>query len=238
MSYYMIIGVDKSLTGSYDTYFDNATPLMDYAYLGIDVGQTSSFFTWNKASRETSSLSNLQMYTPFPTGSERGKLYWVSSSTWDSDKTIPNRSSYVELFQPAGDAYYIITPSLNTSSLADSLHIAQYAFTDETDLFENGWKSQRGTPDASNALATSASWSSLVNDSVWLSPPFNFDPDTTPGDKAKIVANLLAYTETSYQIQNTLGLSGANLIKGAIVLAGESSPFNNTTYQGLVPLLG
>jgi hypothetical protein len=178
------------------------------------------------------------MYTPFPTGSERGKLYWVSSSTWDSDKTIPNRSSYVELFQPAGDAYYIITPSLNTSSLADSLHIAQYAFTDETDLFENGWKSQRGTPDASNALATSASWSSLVNDSVWLSPPFNFDPDTTPGDKAKIVANLLAYTETSYQIQNTLGLSGSNLIKGAIVLAGESSPFNNTTYQGLVPLLG
>jgi hypothetical protein len=234
----MITGVDKSLTGSYDTYFDNTAPAMAYAYLGIDVGITSSFFTWNKASRETSSLSDLQMYTPFPTGSERGKLYWVSSSTWDSDKTIPNRSSYVELFQPAGDAYYIITPSLNTSSLADSLHIAQYAFTDETDLFENGWKSQRGTPDASNALATSASWSSLVNDSVWLSPPFNFDPDTTPGDKAKIVANLLAYTETSYQIQNTLGLSGSNLIKGAIVLAGESSPFNNTTYQGLVPLLG
>ena len=237
MSYYMIIGVDKSLTGSYDAYFDTAAPPMAYAYLGINVGITSSFFTWNKASRETSSLSNLQMYTPFPTGSERGKLYWVSSSTWDNDKTIPNRSSYVELFQPSGDVYYIITPSLNTSSLATGQHIAQYAFTDETDLFENGWRSQRGTPDASNALATEANWYSLVNDGVWLTPPFNFN-FANPGDRAQIVANLLAYTETSYQIQNTLGLSGSNLIKGAIVLAGKTTPFGGNTNQGLVPLLG
>jgi hypothetical protein len=234
----MITGVDKSLTGSYDAYFDTAGPPMAYAYLGINVGQTSSFFTWNKASRETSSLSDLQMYTPYPTGSERGKLYWVSSSAWNSDTGIPNRSSYVELFQPAGDAYYIITPSLNTSSLAGGRHIAQYAFADEDDLFDNGWKSQRGTTDASNALATSASWYDLVNDPLWTAPPLNLNPLATAGDKAQIVANLLAYTETSYQVQNTLGLSGSNLIKGAIVLAGESSPFNNTTYQGLVPLLG
>ena len=234
----MIIGVDKSLTGSYDTYFNTATPSMAYAYLGINIGQTSSFFTWNKASRQTSSLSVLQMYTPFPTGSERGKLYWISSSAWNSDIGIPDRTKYVELFQPAGDVYYIITPSLNTSSLADDLHIAQYAFADEDDLFDNGWKSQRGTTDASNALATEANWFSLVNDSTWTTPPLNFDPSGTPGDKAKIVANLLAYTETSYQIQNNLGLSGSNLIKGAIVLAGESTPFYNNTYQGLVPLLG
>lgn len=238
MSYYMIIGVDKSLTGSYDTYFDNAAPPMAYAYLGIDVGQTSSFFTWNKASRETSSLSNLQMYTPFPTGSERGKLYWVSSSAWDSDTGIPDRSSYVELLQPSGNAYYIITPSLNSSSLATGRHIAQYAFADEDDLFDNGWRSQRGTPDASDALATETNWSSLVNDSAWTDPPLNFDPVVTPGDKAKIVANLLAYTETSYQVQNTLGLSGSNLIKGAIVLAGKTTPFGGDTNQGLVPLLG
>jgi hypothetical protein len=231
----MIIGVDKSLTGSYDAYFDTAAPPMDYAYLGINVGQTSSFFTWNKASRETSSLSDLQMYTPYPTGSERGKLYWVSSSAWDSDKTIPNRSSYVELFQPSGDVYYIITPSLNTSSLATGQHIAQYAFADEDDLFDNGWRSQRGTPDASNALATEANWYDLVNDGTWGS--LGLSPGT-PGDKAKIVANLLAYTETSYQVQNTLGLSGSNLIKGAIVLAGKTTPFGGNTYQGLVPLLG
>jgi hypothetical protein len=233
----MITGVDKSLTGSYDTYFDNSLPATSYAYLGINVGQTSSFFTWNKASRETSSLRDLQMYTPFPTGSERGKLYWIRSSTWDGSQSIPNKGSYVELFQPSGSAYYIITPSLNTSSLAGGRHIAQYAFTDETDLFENGWKSQRGTTDASNALATEANWYSLVNDGVWLTPPFNFN-FANPGDRAQIVANLLAYTETSYQIQNTLGLSGSNLIKGAIVLAGESTPFYNNTYLGLVPLLG
>jgi hypothetical protein len=231
----MIIGVDKSLTGSYDTYFDNTAPAMAYAYLGINVGITSSFFTWNKASRETSSLSDLQMYTPYPTGSERGKLYWVSSSAWDSDKTIPNRSSYVELFQPSGDVYYIITPSLNTSSLATGQHIAQYAFADEDDLFDNGWRSQRGTPDASNALATEANWYDLVNDGTWGS--LGLSPGT-PGDKAKIVANLLAYTETSYQVQNSLGLSGSNLIKGAIVLAGKTTPFGGNTNQGLVPLLG
>jgi hypothetical protein len=227
----MIIGVDKSLTGSYDTYFDNAPPPMDYAYLGINVGQTSSFFTWNKASRQTSSLSDLQMYTPFPTGSERGKLYWVSSSTWISDPNIPNKSSYVELIQPSGNEYYIITPSLNTSSLAGGRHIAQYAFADEDDLFDNGWRSQRGTPDASNALATEANWSSLVNDPTWGVP-------ANPGDKAQIVANLLAYTETSYQVQNSLGLSGSNLIKGAIVLAGQTTPFGGDTNQGLVPLIG
>jgi hypothetical protein len=231
----MIIGVDKSLTGSYDTYFDNAAPPMDYAYLGINVGQTSSFFTWNKASRQTSSLSDLQMYTPYPVGSERGKLYWVSSSTWISDPNIPNKSSYVELIQPSGNEYYIITPSLNTSSLAGGRHIAQYAFADEDDLFDNGWRSQRGTPDASNALATEANWYSLVNDGTWGS--LGLSP-ANPGDKAQIVANLLAYTETSYQVQNSLGLSGSNLIKGAIVLAGQTTPYANAPHQGLVPLLG
>jgi hypothetical protein len=231
----MITGVDKSLTGSYDDFFLNATPPMDYAYLGINVGQTSSFFTWNKASRETSSLSDLQMYTPYPTGSERGKLYWVSSSAWDIDMGIPDRDKYVELFQPEGNDYYIITPSLNTSSLAGGRHIAQYAFTDEDDLFDNGWRSQRGTPDASNALATETNWYDLVNDGTWGS--LGLSPGT-PGDKAQIVANLLAYTETSYQVQNNLGLSGSNLIKGAIVLAGKTTPFGDNTYQGLVPLLG
>ena len=236
MSYYMITGVDKSLTGSYDAYFDTATPSMDYAYLGIDVGITSSFFTWNKASRQTSSLSNLQMYTPFPTGSERGKLYWVSSSTWISDTGIPNKEGYVELIQPSGNGYYIITPSLNSSSLATGFHIAQYAFANETDLFDNGWRSQRGTPDASNALATSANWFDLVNDNIW-DTNLGLNPGN-PGDKAQIVANLLAYTETSYQVQDALGLSGSNLIKGAIVLAGTTTPFGGDTNQGLVPLLG
>ena len=227
----MITGVDKSLTSSYDAYFDARTPSMDYAYLGINPGPTSSFFTWNKASRQTSSLRDLQMYTPFPNGSERGKLYWISSSTWISDPNIPNPGSYVELLQPNGNIYYIITPSLNTSSLAGGRHIAQYAFADEDDLFNNGWRSQRGTPDASDALATEANWNSLVNDITWGAP-------TNPGDKAQIVASILAYTETSYQLQNTSDLSGSNLIKVAIVLAEKTTPFGGNTNQGLVPLIG
>ena len=106
---------------------------------------------------------------------------------------------------------------------------------DEDDLFDNGWRSQRGTPDASDALATEANWYSLVNDGTWGSLGLN---PANPGDKTKIVANLLAYTETSYQVQNSLGLSGSNLIKGAIVLAGKTTPFGGNTNQGLVPLLG
>jgi hypothetical protein len=55
------------------------------------------------------------------------------------------------------------------------------------------------------------------------------------------VANILAYTENSYTIQNTLGLSGGNLVKGAVVLGGDTTPFSITgepLYAGIVPLLG
>lgn len=243
-SFFMICGFPKINTGSLDTHFDNYSfnlDSYDYAYLGIPTGSanpTSSGFTWPVASRANSSLRDLQMYTPYPTGTERGKLYWVTISSFISDETLPDKSSFVPLIIPQDNQYYIITPSLNASGLASGRHIAQYAFADETDLFENGWKSQRGTTDASNALATEANWDSLVSDSIWLDPPFNFDPTSTPGDKAKIVANLLAYTETSYTIQNALGLTGANLIKGAIVLAGSNTPFDNTTFKNLVPILG
>jgi hypothetical protein len=235
--YYMITGVNKSQTGSYDSYFDSLSATYDYAYLGISE-TTASYFTWPVASRATSSLRDLQMYTPYPVGTERGKLYWVTTSSFINDLSIPNKENFVQLTPPSDNQYFIITPSLNNSSLSTTGHIAIYAFADEDDLFENGWRSQRGTPDASNALATEANWDSLVGDSIWSGPPFNFDPLGTPGDKAKIVANLLAYTETSYDLQNTLGLTGANLIKGAIVVAGGSTPFDNATYKGIVPLFG
>jgi hypothetical protein len=238
---YMITGVDKSQTGSYDTYFDDKSSVQNsynYAYLGIPTGSTnptSSYFTWPVGSRSNSTLKTLQMYTPFPTGTERGKLYWVTASIYITDPNLPNKEGWVDLPSPSGDQYYIITPSLNNSSLGSGFHIAQYSFIDETDLFDNGWKSQRGTPDSSNALASEATWYSLVNDPSWVS--LGLDPNVT-GGKAQIVANLLAYTNTSHTLQQSLGLSDANLIKGAIIAAGKTTPFSNDTYKGIVPLFG
>ena len=243
-SYYMIAGFSKSATGSMDTYFVNFSSILNsrsYIYLGIPTGSTnptSSFFTFPVGSRANSTLRDLQMYTPYPTGTERGKLYFVDKATFVNDPSIPDNGKFVELILPAGDQYFIITPSLNDPSLqSNGVHIAQYAFVDEDDLFNNGWKSQRGTPSTSNPLASQANWNTLVNDPSWSNPPFGFNPGT-PGDRAQIVANLLAYTENSYTIQTTLGLSVANLLKGAIVLGGETTPFNNSTYKGLVPLIG
>lgn len=243
---WMAIGVDKSLTGSFDTYWNSqmASSNYNYAYLGITPPTTpSNKFTWPTGSRGNTALKDLQMYTPYPTGTERGKLYFVQLSSFAADYTAINNatgvaSRFVSLIPPTGDLYYIVTPSLNTGSLANGSHIAQYAFVDEDDLFTNGWKSQRGTPDSSNPLASAATWNSIVNDVSWLNPPFSFSPGT-PGDKAKIVANVLAYTENSYTIQNGLGLSAANLVKGAVVLGGGNSPFaGDPAYAGIVPLLG
>lgn len=243
-SFYMIAGFSKSQTGSLDTYFDNfssAQSSYDYAYLGIPTGSlnpTSSYFTWPVGSRANSTLRDLQMYTPYPTGTERGKLYWVDKTAYANDASIPDRGKFVELILPDGNEYFIITPSLNDPSLqANGVHIAQYSFVDEDDLFANGWKSQRGTPSTSNPLASEATWNSIVNDVSWQNPPFSFTP-ATPGDKAKIVANVLAYTINSHLIQTNLGLSAANLLKGAIVLGGRTTLFNNNTYKGLVPLVG
>lgn len=240
----MICGFNKAETGSQDTYFDQFSTVQnsyDYAYLGIPTGSsnpTSSYFTWPVASRANSTLRDLQMYTPYPTGTERGKLYWVSISAFSTDLLIPDRDKFVELHTPQGNLYYVITPSLNATGSSNTDHIVQYAFADEDDLFANGWRCQRGTPNFSDALASKSNWDSLVNDASWLNPPFNFQPGTTSGDKARIVANVLAYTINSFTLQNTLGLSPGDLVKGAIVLGGATTPFNGDTYRNLVPLVG
>jgi hypothetical protein len=243
---WMAIGVSSTATGSFDTYWDSqiATSNYNYAYLGIPSPPTPNIsYTWDTGSRGNSVLNDLQMYTPYPIGTVRGKLYFVQLSSFSLDKeniqsVVGVTSSFVELNQPSGDLYYIITPSLNDVSLQGTYHIAQYAFTDEDDLFQNGWKSQRGLPNSSTPLASEGTWVSLINNISWTQPPFSFNL-ATPGDKAKIVANILAYTENSYTIQNTLGLSAGNLVKGGIVLGGTNSPFtSDLIYAGIVPLKG
>lgn len=240
----MATGVNSSSTGSLDTFWNGKITGDDYryAYLGITPPTTpNANYTFPTGSRGNNALKDLQMYTPYPIGTTRGKLYFVKLSAYTADSASIASSSpgttFTPLLQPSGDAYYIVTPSLNDVSLAGSSHIVQYAFADEDDLFQNGWKSQRGLPGASDALASEGVWSGLINSPSWTNPPFNFNLATT-GDKAKIVANILAYTENSYTIQNSLGLSSANLVKGAIVLGGDTTPFNGITFEGIVPLLG
>ena len=239
--YYMITGVTKAETGSMDTHFSNQTLINDYnyAYLGCPTGSGArpSWWTWNTGSRADSSLKDFQMYTPYPTATTRGKLYWVTTSSYFADGAIPNRETFVNLEIPGSGQYYIITPSLNNPSFqaAGECVISQYAFTDEDDLWFNGWKSQNGLPGFSDPIATQANWNAVLNDAIWTLPPLSFRNDgTAPGDRAQIVANTLALTQASFEIQTNLSVTP--FIKGAIVLAGTGTIFDNGTYRNLVPL--
>ena len=161
----------------------------------------------------------------------------IGTGSFENDPSIPNKSSFVNLEIPPSGSYYIITPSLNdaTFQAAGKFTIAQYAFVDETDLWENGWKCQNGTPGVSDPLATQDNWNKATTNGSWGAPPFNFDnTGGTPGNRAQIVANVLALTNNSNTIQSSEGISPR--IKGAIVLAGKSTVFDNDTYRNLVPL--
>jgi hypothetical protein len=179
------------------------------------------------------------MYTPYPAsgsiGTKRGKLYWVATGSFNGG-IIPGQG-YVNLEIPGNGQYYIITPSLNDPSFQNlsTFCIAQYAFADENDLWTNGWKCQMGLPGFSDPLTTATKWLNAVGANSWLGPPFNFDNSGgTPGDRAQIVANVLALTNNSFTAQTAAGVFP--LIKGAIVLAGKTTPFDNGTYRNLVPL--
>jgi hypothetical protein len=239
--YYMITGVTKAETGSMDAYFSNQTLTNDYnyAYLGCPTGSGArpSWWTWNTASLADKNQKDLQMYTPYPTSTTRGKLYWVTTSSYYSDGAIPNRDKFVNLEIPPANQYYIVTPSLNNASYqaAGQCVIAQYAFASEDDLWFNGWKSQNGLPGFSDPIATQANWNAVLNDAIWTAPPLSFKNDgSAPGDRAQIVANTLAYTQASQEIQANNSVTP--FIKGAIVLAGTGTIFSNSTYRNLVPL--
>ena len=103
-------------------------------------------------------------------------------------------------------------------------------------MWDNGWKIQAGSPIGdSNPITSQTNWLNIINDNSWAGPPFNFDlSGATPGDRAQIVANILALTNNSFTIQTSLGINPR--IQGAIVLAGKNTVFDNDTYRNLVPL--
>ncbi len=244
--YVHMIGVNVLQTASLDLIFDaaisNGAFAWNYGYLGCpSPGSTpQSYFTFNTGSRNTTSLRNFQMYTPYPTNTTRGKLYWLSSDQLSVASLGTISSSFVSVATPAPDYYYVVTPSLEDPTLQTSNHIVQYSFTDENDLYQNGWKVLDGKSGSADPLISPGVWNQLINAPVWTNPsPAGFGLSlVTPGDKAKIVASILSYSSASADLQTFYSVAPSDIVKGALVIGGENTPFDNSNNKGFVPIVG
>lgn len=244
MSYYLIGGfvtgsnVSDKLEEWWDLYVIPSGS-SGGGYLGCPTPTTPSiYFTWNKGSVGGKDNS---FYTPYPqAGVFRGKLFWITPQIYTLlSSSLPGFTTFAQEFCtlniPNEGSYRIVTPG---TTLADQYQsstntdgiVTQYQFNSEDDLWENGWKAQRGLPTKSDALATFNIWKTMQAGSWGISID-------TPGNKAIIVASFLAYTNRSKLIQESLALSAANTVKGAIVLAGTNTPFDNANYKNLVPII-
>jgi hypothetical protein len=180
------------------------------------------------------------MYTPYPTNTTRGKLYWLSSDQLSVASLGTISSSFVSVAIPAPDYYYVVTPSLEDPTLQTSNHIVQYSFTDENDLYQNGWKVLDGKSGSADPLISPGVWNQLINAPVWTNPsPAGFGLSlVTPGDKAKIVASILSYSSASADLQTFYSVAPSDIVKGALVIGGENTPFDNSNNKGFVPIVG
>ena len=250
-AYWMVTGVDKTRTGSYDTYFDNKTSVgqsQDYAYLGIrNLSPARPEFTWPSASKNNFNLRDLQMYTPYPTGTERGKLYFVDIDVYSSESSIPGRGGYYSLQLPNNGttgSYFVVTPTLNNPGYAASQSIAVYAFTDIDDLWDNGYRISNSKTDGThNPVTTKARWDNTKNNAAWGAgtgwDPNSGDPTTALRSKEQIVSAMFANTNIASQIQTSaLGIPTAEQLHGAVVVAGEGSGYDNPTWRGIIPITG
>ena len=255
-SLWMTIGVNEINTGSMDLYFDGEIDKLDYDYAYIGSADTDPLmtvypldYTWNTGSDASRTSRNLQMYTPLGNtpspNSTRGKLYFVKTSKFSIDPSLPIKDGFVSLNQPQGAGFYVVTPSLNASILTTTNHIAIYAFEDIDDLFANGWRCQNGTSTESSPLTLKAKWDLIVNSPDWevdlglkISDP---DPTIAANAKTQIVACTLAYTPTSKKVQITY-IESEPIIKGAVIIAGEEiEPWGASlfsSYGGIVPFIG
>ena len=255
-SLWMTIGVNEINTGSMDLYFDGEIHKLDYDYAYIGSADTDPLitvypldYTWNTGSDASRTSRNLQMYTPLGNtpspNSTRGKLYFVKTSKFSIDPSLPIKDGFVSLNQPQGAGFYVVTPSLNASILTTTNHIAIYAFEDIDDLFANGWRCQNGTSTESSPLTLKAKWDLIVNSPDWevdlglkISDP---DPTIAANAKTQIVACTLAYTPTSKKVQITY-IESEPIIKGAVIIAGEEiEPWGASlfsSYGGIVPFIG
>ena len=243
----MAIGLNQKDTGSMDTYWADQTSVQnDPSFVSIGNRDLSGprntyYFTsgsngsgWNYPS------STGSMYTPYPTGTERGKLYLVDESRWDANlaNQLPVTSGWVTLFTPP-TGYFILTPTLNDSSYDTTNNIALYAFEDVDDLFQNGWRITKGTSDSYDPLVDKGVWDSIVQNGAWSTGGLIYndpDPIIARRSKEQIVACTLAMTNKSLQIQLNVGLEDDSLLRGALVIAGDDSgDYDNASWKGIVP---
>jgi hypothetical protein len=252
MGYWMVTGVDKTRTSSYDTYYDNKTSVgqsQDYAYLGIrNLSPARPEFTWPSASKNNFSLRDLQMYTPYPTGTERGKLYFVDPEVYSSESSIPGKGGYFPLEMATNGSsttasYCVVTPTLNNPGYALSQSIAIYHFEDIDDLWENGYRISNSQAGGHTPVTTKTRWDNTKNDAAWGAGtgwnPNSGDPTTALRSKEQIVAAMFANTAIASQIQtSTLGIPTAEQLHGAVVVAGSGSRYDNTTWRGIIPITG
>lgn len=239
----MITGVDKTRTGSYDTFYDNQDNT-DYAYLGIrQLATPVSSFTFPSASRNNYALRDLQMYTPYPTGTERGKLYLVDIDEYKSTNGIPGFGGYTTLHLPnASEGYFIVTPTLNDPSYNATQNIAIYSFESVDELWDNGYRITGGTSNTYNPVTTKAIWDVTKNSSRWTNvgySPNDPDPLQKRRSREQIIQNMLTCTSLAYQIQSVdNNLDDDEILHGALLVAGRGSQWDNTTWKGIVPISG
>jgi hypothetical protein len=239
MASIFITGVGQSLTSSFDTFWDAKTIANNYGYgyLGSYPPATPDVnYTLDSGSGANTASKPLQMYTPFPTSTVRGKLYFLTSTNFASDYSALNSAGlnpnlFTEIQIPSSGQYYVITPSLESAVGPTQQYVVQYAFVDEDDLYNNAWRIQ-AHGSTTDPITTEATWISLTVGGGWTLAPYNLNLATT-GDKAKIVASILGYTPKSITLQAAINPK----VKGAMVVAGAGTPFDNISYNNIVPLV-
>ena len=231
--YWMVTGVVKTATGSYDTFFDTTLGSAgyvkgkDHAYIGIQATGHPSQSFWASGSDNNVSDRNAQMYTDFPTGTEVGKLYFLTPEVYnDENLTFPgDKSVWANLEHEIGSGgYFVVTPFDGG--------FFKYNFATLDDLWNNGWRvSKAGSSDTPLDKTT---WDNNKTDSKWAST-YGLDISVggnTSSVKEQIVANMLGASPGSKDVNG-----GINYFKGAILVApGGTGGTDWTDYNYIVPI--
>lgn len=240
MAYWMALGVDKTQTGSMDTYFNGKLAANDgnYAFLGCSTKSTPSLYHWfNSGSVNGTHNPTGSMFTPFPDSTERGKIYLVSPSVFVSDTGLPIKEGWVDLNpipNTGDDSYTVITPSLIGPTQTGKF-IAQYNFYGIDDLWDNGWRVQNAEDGA--PITTKTVWDNLKNGD-WDTVGLDINGANPTQAKEQIIACILAFTPKASQIWNGgVGTTNTSLRpKGALLMSqGVGQMYDTSNFKGLVP---
>lgn len=245
-AYYMAIGLHAINTASMDTHFNDKIDTnnnRDYAFLGCDSGNTNIYHWFATGSNARADNPTGSMFTPYPTGTERGRLYLVTPDVLVDDSSLPIRDGFVNLELPAGGGvtdYLVLTPSLLGPTQTGNF-VAQYAFADIDDLFDNGWRVQNADDGA--PITTQTVWQNMVSSSIWRDT-YGMDkddgnPNTATKAKEQIVSCILAFTPGANDVwvNGGVGTTNTNLRpKGALLVSkGVGEGLDSNNYRGIVP---